>query len=103
MSRIDRRQWLRATTALALTPLVSGATDVHAQAGSWSQRKKKVTVRPGVRLAYYEAGQGSPIVFLHGNPTSSYTVAEYHSPRTASRALHRSGSGGHGRFRSFAQ
>ena len=72
MSPIDRRQWLRATTALALTPLVSGATDVHAQAGSWSQRKKKVTVRPGVRLAYYEAGQGSPIVFLHGNPTSSY-------------------------------
>ena len=23
-------------------------------------------------MAYYEAGSGRPIVFLHGNPTSSY-------------------------------
>jgi haloalkane dehalogenase len=26
----------------------------------------------GKRMAYVEAGQGDPIVFLHGNPTSSY-------------------------------
>lgn len=26
----------------------------------------------GVRLAYREAGSGDPVVFLHGNPTSSY-------------------------------
>jgi haloalkane dehalogenase len=26
----------------------------------------------GVRMAYREAGAGDPIVFLHGNPTSSY-------------------------------
>ncbi|MDX1450032.1 MAG: haloalkane dehalogenase, partial [Acidimicrobiia bacterium] len=26
----------------------------------------------GVRMAYVEAGRGDPIVFLHGNPTSSY-------------------------------
>lgn len=26
----------------------------------------------GMRLAYREAGRGDPIVFLHGNPTSSY-------------------------------
>src|ERR1700747_983784 len=26
----------------------------------------------GRRMAYVEAGQGDPIVFLHGNPTSSY-------------------------------
>jgi len=26
----------------------------------------------GVRLAYREAGSGPPVVFLHGNPTSSY-------------------------------
>ncbi len=26
----------------------------------------------GKRMAYYEAGAGDPIVFLHGNPTSSY-------------------------------
>ena len=26
----------------------------------------------GRRMAYYEVGEGDPIVFLHGNPTSSY-------------------------------
>ncbi len=26
----------------------------------------------GARMAYIEAGSGDPIVFLHGNPTSSY-------------------------------
>jgi haloalkane dehalogenase len=26
----------------------------------------------GVEMAYVDTGQGDPIVFLHGNPTSSY-------------------------------
>lgn len=26
----------------------------------------------GVRMAYREVGDGDPVVFLHGNPTSSY-------------------------------
>src|SRR5262245_19257571 len=26
----------------------------------------------GRRMAYVEAGSGDPVVFLHGNPTSSY-------------------------------
>lgn len=33
--------------------------------------KKRATVL-GHDMAYVEAGQGDPIVFLHGNPTSSY-------------------------------
>jgi haloalkane dehalogenase len=33
--------------------------------------KKFVTVK-GSKMAYIEAGSGDPIVFLHGNPTSSY-------------------------------
>jgi len=33
--------------------------------------KKFVTVN-GKRMAYVETGSGDPIVFLHGNPTSSY-------------------------------
>lgn len=33
--------------------------------------KKYVSVN-GKRMAYVESGQGDPIVFLHGNPTSSY-------------------------------
>jgi haloalkane dehalogenase len=34
-------------------------------------KKKRVQVL-GHSMAYVEAGQGDPIVFLHGNPTSSY-------------------------------
>lgn len=33
--------------------------------------KKQVPVH-GKRMAYVEVGEGDPIVFLHGNPTSSY-------------------------------
>jgi haloalkane dehalogenase len=33
--------------------------------------KKRVTIS-GRRMAYSEMGEGDPIVFLHGNPTSSY-------------------------------
>jgi haloalkane dehalogenase len=38
---------------------------------SWAARKQLVDVL-GSRMAYVEAGAGDPIVFLHGNPTSSY-------------------------------
>lgn len=34
--------------------------------------KKKYQNVLGLRMAYVEAGKGDPIVFLHGNPTSSY-------------------------------
>ena len=37
----------------------------------WSARKRFVEVL-GHRMAYVEAGSGSPIVFQHGNPVSSY-------------------------------
>lgn len=37
----------------------------------WSARKKHVTV-DGSRMAYVEMGEGRPIVFQHGNPTSSF-------------------------------
>ena len=33
--------------------------------------KKRETVN-GLEMAYVDAGEGDPIVFLHGNPTSSY-------------------------------
>ena len=39
--------------------------------GHRSPSKKKITVN-GKQMAYVEMGQGDPIVFLHGNPTSSY-------------------------------
>jgi len=34
-------------------------------------KKKTATIR-GLKMAYIEEGEGDPIVFLHGNPTSSY-------------------------------
>ncbi|MGI9492604.1 MAG: haloalkane dehalogenase [Geminicoccaceae bacterium] len=34
-------------------------------------KKKQVTVH-GKKMAYVEGGSGDPILFLHGNPTSSY-------------------------------
>jgi haloalkane dehalogenase len=44
---------------------------------------KKTANILGKRMAYYDEGQGVPIVFLHGNPTSSYlwrdVIAELHA------------------------
>jgi haloalkane dehalogenase len=34
------------------------------------QKKRQQVL--GHSMAYVEVGQGDPIVFLHGNPTSSY-------------------------------
>lgn len=34
--------------------------------------KKKFTTVHGKQMAYIDEGEGDPIVFLHGNPTSSY-------------------------------
>ena len=38
---------------------------------SWIEQKKYVDVK-GHKMAYVEQGSGRPIVFQHGNPTSSY-------------------------------
>ena len=34
--------------------------------------RHRVKVREGVEMAYVDTGTGQPVVFLHGNPTSSY-------------------------------
>ena len=36
------------------------------------QPDKKTAVVNGHRMGYREIGEGDPIVFAHGNPTSSY-------------------------------
>ena len=33
---------------------------------------KRYATVDGIRMAYTESGAGDPIVFVHGNPTSSY-------------------------------
>ncbi|MGJ8689758.1 MAG: haloalkane dehalogenase [Gammaproteobacteria bacterium] len=74
MSTFNRRKLIQAValagTAAAL-PLALNSQKAHAQESSWAAKKKKVQVR-GLDMAYYEGGTGDPIVFLHGNPTSSY-------------------------------
>ena len=50
----------------------------------------------GSNLAYAEAGEGSPILFLHGNPTSSYlwrNIMPYAQPRGRTLALDLIGMG----------
>jgi haloalkane dehalogenase len=73
MTTINRRHALgmAAATALAASSIAAWPATARAQATRWRNRKKKVRVR-GLEMAYYEAGRGDPIVFLHGNPTSSY-------------------------------
>ena len=62
----------RSSAALALVVLVGwSGTRASAQEGQTSDPKQRAEVH-GVQMAYVEAGQGDPIVFLHGNPTSSY-------------------------------
>jgi haloalkane dehalogenase len=38
---------------------------------SWAERRSSMDVL-GHRMGYVDEGEGAPIVFLHGNPTSSY-------------------------------
>ena len=73
MTPMNRRQWLRTAAAVTMLPAAAatGGSTAHAQGRRWRERKKKLSVR-GLQMAYYEAGTGDPIVFLHGNPTSSY-------------------------------
>ncbi|MEV4267483.1 haloalkane dehalogenase [Kribbella sp. NPDC049584] len=41
------------------------------------------SVDVGIRMAYREAGTGPPVVFLHGNPTSSYLWRDVLGPVSA--------------------
>lgn len=65
----NRRQVLRAATGIAVGPIALSPAGAAAQ--PLPANKKFASVR-GLPMAYYESGQGRPMVFLHGNPTSSY-------------------------------
>ena len=74
MTSIARRTFIKATlggAAAAALPLSNPeALAQPLPAGDWSSRKQPTRER-GLNMAWYEAGEGDPIVFLHGNPTSS--------------------------------
>src|ERR1700758_850984 len=48
---------------------MSGEVNMISAAFPYQKRRRKVLDR---EMAYVEGGQGDPIVFLHGNPTSSF-------------------------------
>jgi haloalkane dehalogenase len=49
---------------------------------SWRDRKSFAEV-DGSRMAYVEMGEGRPVVFLHGNPTSSFLWRDVMAPVAA--------------------
>lgn len=66
---LRRRRFLQACSVLALTNFT--LTPFDSFASPIASHKKKLRVRD-LNMAYYEVGEGKPIVFIHGNPTSSY-------------------------------
>jgi haloalkane dehalogenase len=73
---MDRRTFLQNSTAVAgavvaSTLAVPGLSLAPAQAVSNLSTKKTHTVL-GNKIAYVDEGKGRPVVFLHGNPASSY-------------------------------
>ena len=49
---------------------------------AWKDDKQFVTVK-GLSMAYKQLGKGDPILFLHGNPTSSYLWRNIMTPLAA--------------------
>ena len=69
---MNRRNFFQtAATAAVATSLTAANAPALAQSSGWAARKRRARVR-GLNMAYYEVGEGDPILFLHGNPTSSY-------------------------------
>ena len=54
-------------------------------------------------MAYHERGEGPPVLFLHGNPTSSYLWRDVIPELRGARPADRAGSDRHGRFRQAAE
>lgn len=68
---LSRRGLIAGSAAAAAVGLTGQEASAEAPAISWSAGKRFTTIN-GLRMAWYEVGEGDPIVFLHGNPTSSY-------------------------------
>lgn len=73
-----RKQFLQAMATLPILPLLSQAasaqtpeTPVPGIPAAFPYESKFVDVL-GSRMHYIDEGQGEPVVFIHGNPTSSY-------------------------------
>ncbi|MBG6176690.1 haloalkane dehalogenase [Labrenzia sp. EL_208] len=71
MLNISRRlAMISAASMIALAAIGGGA--MPAKADEVRATEKKFVDVFGQKMAYIERGEGKPIVFVHGNPTSSY-------------------------------
>lgn len=68
---MKRRSFLTSAVALAAATSLP-ALPALAATGAEMPYTKKVNTILGHKMAYVDEGQGRPVVFLHGNPTSSY-------------------------------
>jgi len=72
-THFNRRQLLGGVGAGAMLSVLPGcATTPHKELTKVGPYTKKLAKVNGYNMAYVETGHGDPIVFLHGNPTSSY-------------------------------
>jgi haloalkane dehalogenase len=71
--KISRRKAMAAVAAYGIVGSIATSSSKEAQEAnsSWRSQKRYQSIQ-GLKMAYYEVGAGDPIVFLHGNPTSSY-------------------------------
>ncbi len=65
----DRRRLLQIAALLAVSS--PGIIPKTGYAWPVKENKSRTRVRD-IEMAWYEVGEGDPIVFIHGNPTSSY-------------------------------
>jgi haloalkane dehalogenase len=73
---------LSACTVQLVDPTATGPADVPQEGGIFSVPPAEISAEMpyetqfievlGSKMAYVEAGEGDPILFLHGNPTSKY-------------------------------
>lgn len=72
---VSRRRSIAAIGAASCATAYASAEEAQAATATpgkiWRDQKKFAMVK-GRKMAYVEMGSGRPIVFLHGNPTSSY-------------------------------
>ncbi len=66
---MDRRDFLISTAAMAAVTLPTPVWAVSTAAFPYTKETKTVL---GHDMAYVDEGTGDPVVFFHGNPTSSY-------------------------------
>src|ERR1700674_2011247 len=67
----ERSSWKNCHSCFIITAIISLITMSFMISAEERYSKHKVIVH-GLQMAYIDEGEGDPIIFLHGNPSSSY-------------------------------